>query len=358
MVRSGWNSVKDWIEKKNFGGAVNKNIGLSKTWSSVAAWIQDRMGGVVQKAIGLTKTWGSVASWIQDRMGGAVQKTIGLTKTWHTVADWVSDRIGGSVSIEVTLRKAWNSVRGWAAQFMESGGIITDSGRIAHFASGGMIRNGRPSWWDSITKYASGTARARGTAFVAGESGPEIVGHVNGRTEVLNKSQLAATMHAAVLSAMSEAVNAFASFLSVRLAECANGIISAIYAASDIPIPIPVSLQIDDIDLGRYAGMLSGLSALSNVSYTAPAVASGTVMPYSVTVSEASLDKLAGTIETSNDELGQVVVSAISSAAMAIITALQQAQMRGESPDLSGITQQTIDDINRRTRMFSASPII
>lgn len=165
-------------------------------------------------------------------------------------------------------------------------------------------------------------------------------------------------MHAAVLSAMSDAANAFASFLNAKLAECANGIISAIYAASDIPIPIPVSLQIDDIDLGRYAGMLSGLSALSNVSYTAPAVATGTVMPYSVTVSEASLDKLAGTIETSNDELGQVVVSAISSAAMAIITALQQAQMRGESPDLSGITQQTIDDINRRTRMFSASPII
>lgn len=39
--------------------------------------------------------------------------------------------------------------------------------------------------------------------FLAGEAGPEIVGHVGGRTEVLNKSQLAATMYSAVRNAMS-----------------------------------------------------------------------------------------------------------------------------------------------------------
>ena len=38
--------------------------------------------------------------------------------------------------------------------------------------------------------------------FLAGEAGPEVVGHVGGRTEVLNRSQLAATMYSAVRSAM------------------------------------------------------------------------------------------------------------------------------------------------------------
>ena len=54
-----------------------------------------------------------------------------------------------------------------------------------------------------INDYASGTTNAHGTLFRAGEAGPEIVGHIGGRTEVLNQSQLAATMYNAVRSAMS-----------------------------------------------------------------------------------------------------------------------------------------------------------
>ena len=57
------------------------------------------------------------------------------------------------------------------------------------------------SMWHDIPQYASGTTRA-GSLFVAGEAGPEVVGHIGGRTEVLNRSQLAATMYSAVRSAM------------------------------------------------------------------------------------------------------------------------------------------------------------
>lgn len=67
-------------------------------------------------------------------------------------------------------------------------------------ASGGVFSNGI---WRSIPQYASGTSNAHGSLFLAGEAGPEIVGHVGGRTEVLNKSQLAAAMFSAVRSAMS-----------------------------------------------------------------------------------------------------------------------------------------------------------
>jgi hypothetical protein len=56
--------------------------------------------------------------------------------------------------------------------------------------------------WHSIPQYAGGTSNAHGSMFIAGEAGPEVVGHIGGRTEVLNKSQLAATMYAAVRSAM------------------------------------------------------------------------------------------------------------------------------------------------------------
>ena len=66
-------------------------------------------------------------------------------------------------------------------------------------AKGGALFGGK---WHNIPQYASGTANAHGSLFLAGEAGPEIVGHVGGRTEVLNKSQLASAMFSAVRSAM------------------------------------------------------------------------------------------------------------------------------------------------------------
>ena len=67
-------------------------------------------------------------------------------------------------------------------------------------ALGGIFSNGI---WSNIPQYAGGTTNAHGSLFMAGEAGPEIVGHIGGRTEVLNKSQLAATMYSAVRNAMS-----------------------------------------------------------------------------------------------------------------------------------------------------------
>ena len=67
-------------------------------------------------------------------------------------------------------------------------------------ASGGAFFGGS---WHSIPQYASGTLNA-GSVFVAGEAGPEIVGQINGRTEVLNKSQIASIMNNSFVQAMGQ----------------------------------------------------------------------------------------------------------------------------------------------------------
>ena len=77
-------------------------------------------------------------------------------------------------------------------------GNVSGNLTLTASALGGVLKNGI---WSSIPQYASGTTRA-GSLFIAGEAGPEVVGHIGGRTEVLNRSQLAATMYAAVRSAM------------------------------------------------------------------------------------------------------------------------------------------------------------
>ena len=75
---------------------------------------------------------------------------------------------------------------------------ISDSGR---FANGGIYSNGS---WSGIPQYANGGLPSHGTMFIAGERGAEIVGHINGRTEVLNKSQIASAIYTAVATAMNQ----------------------------------------------------------------------------------------------------------------------------------------------------------
>lgn len=60
--------------------------------------------------------------------------------------------------------------------------------------NGGAFYGGK---WHDIAQYATGGVPSHGSLFMAGEAGAEIVGHVGGRTEVLNQSQIASTIAAA-----------------------------------------------------------------------------------------------------------------------------------------------------------------
>ena len=72
------------------------------------------------------------------------------------------------------------------------------TGHVDRLAKGGAYYG---AMWHSIPKAAYG-GKFHGTLFWAGEAGAEVVGHAGNRTEVLNKSQLASTMYAAVSNAL------------------------------------------------------------------------------------------------------------------------------------------------------------
>ena len=59
--------------------------------------------------------------------------------------------------------------------------------------------------WHNIPQYANGGMPNHGTLFTAGENGAEIVGNINRRTEVLNRSQIASAIYNAVATAMQNA---------------------------------------------------------------------------------------------------------------------------------------------------------
>ena len=221
LVKSGWTTVKNWIGTIP---VLSQGISLIKSgWTSVKNWIGNIP--VLSQAISLIKSgWSTISGWIGSH---TVSVGVSLFKSgWNSLSSWV----GNSVSVGVSLFKSgWNSIKSFFG--LSSGGYDTGHG-WKFFKQGGFIDNGQAQFWNAIPKYADGTANAHGSMFVAGEAGPEMVGHVNGRSEVLNKSQLGQIMHRSIVDGMAQFAGYWQS-VNNQLVTCTNGIISAMLVSAD-----------------------------------------------------------------------------------------------------------------------------
>lgn len=162
------------------------------------------------------KDWFSkVKSWWNDskeKLKVSIEKTTTAqtVKTWwNVVRKWWNNtkenlKIGVSI-LTSTLSSMWNTItsyfRGKTVNINIKG---HSSSGGSSFAQGGVYKNHK---WHTISQFASGGLPTHGSMFVAGEHGAEVVGHVNGQTEVLNQSQLASVMYSAVANAMSAYVS-------------------------------------------------------------------------------------------------------------------------------------------------------
>lgn len=258
-TKSWASGIASWIKGKgNWGGSVKKEIGVSKSkdWNigGIAKWIiRNYMGGKVAKPIDLKKNgWSTIGAWVKKFKGNPVKSAVELAKKdWKTVGGWVGskDNIGGAVEAHVKLAKSgWShSVAKWVKDNSKSeevvvsvklkkkgangaagGGIFTKRD-FTFLASGGVITD---SIWKATPKYAGGTNNAHGSMFIAGEAGAELVGHINGRTEVMNRFQLASVMEHSIVVGMSRFTQ-FWSELSKNVVLCANGVINAVLVSAD-----------------------------------------------------------------------------------------------------------------------------
>ena len=159
--------------------SVPVDVTLNKTWANNALSSLGLKNLATGVNISMWKDWGKSAL-----------AALGLTNLSTTVTVGVKAKKGSGVEL-VQGKGGSGGGKAWVLQTK---------------ALGGILANGI---WSKIPQYAGGTLRA-GTVFAAGENGPEVVGHVNGRTEVLNKSQLAAALYSAVNAAMAPAASNFA----------------------------------------------------------------------------------------------------------------------------------------------------
>lgn len=130
-----------------------------------------------------------------------------MTPWWYygkSVLEWL-----GLNNLSTTVTVYTRTVSSGFGGATGGGGSVRGGGAgRGRKAKGGIFANGL---WSSIPQYAGGTAGVNhGSLFWAGENGAEIVGNAGGRTEVLNKSQIASAMFSAVQAAMAPAAANFA----------------------------------------------------------------------------------------------------------------------------------------------------
>ena len=220
LIKSGWTTVANWIGSIP---VLNQAIKLLKSgWTTVANWIGSIP--VLSQGIKLIKSgWSSLSRWI----GTASSVGISLWKNgWSSISSFV----GTSVSVGISLFKSgWTSIKKFFG--LENGGILGANGGVKIFGSGGIISGQR--FWNAIPKYANGTTRPHSSLFVAGENGEEMVGHVNGTTEVLNRFQLGQIMYSSIVTGMNQFGGYFGR-LNSHLSTCTNAVIRTILTESDV----------------------------------------------------------------------------------------------------------------------------
>ncbi len=291
-----------WSAANMIKGTVVKTV--QSAVQKASTWIADAWSAANMARATITKTVEAVvkkaSTWIADAWTAAKMAKGTVIKTVESIvkkgSTWVADAwaaakttagtVKKTLQISVTwignkLAEAWKVITGKA-----SGGVYSVGAgwsKLPQFASGGRIGSMSMRYWNSLPKYAAGTSSAHGTVFVAGENGAEIVGNVNGKTEILNKSQIASAIYSAVRSALGETVNGIASFISHKLSECANAVITSVMMMETSFNRLVTGSEITH-GIATISDILTQINTLSTQTLV-PAIVNGNVIPSAINVS-------------------------------------------------------------------------
>lgn len=169
---------------------------IVKAWATLGKQNKDKF---LEKFKELPK---DVQTEIVDKMQ---EKGYGISKELATGISQINPEIHvkskvdkAKIEVDADTSKAKRKTNSWLSSLFSGIGKFLG---LTTKANGGVYSNGT---WKNIPQYANGGSPSHGTMFVAGEAGAEIVGHINGKTEVLNQSQIASAIYSAVYSAMSQ----------------------------------------------------------------------------------------------------------------------------------------------------------
>lgn len=124
-----------------------------------------------------------------------------ITETVQVAAEWSNkiERLG----LEIDTTGIYNAIDGVERKLNSA---IDGIGKKVNsiYDAAGNLKPGAAKNGVTAQRYASGGFPSAGSMFIAGESGPEFVGNINGQTGVWNSDQMAQALYNAVASAMAQ----------------------------------------------------------------------------------------------------------------------------------------------------------
>lgn len=233
-------------------GGINGFTSLLDYWSKSNSFTAGNIGGFTA----LMRYWSESNGFSAGNIGGFTA----LMRYWSKSSSFSAGNIGGFTALMTDFKdkisaaaKILTGFVAAVASTKKAEGGVYQSGTWSDLPQKALGGIKQTSFWKNIPQFASGGS-PHGTMFLAGEAGPEIVGHVGGRTEVLNKSQIASAIYSAVCSAMRESINALGYAVLSHMTDCTNMVIANM-AEIAADMRRTMDMSIPNI---QYAGVPSG----------------------------------------------------------------------------------------------------
>lgn len=348
-------------------GAAGVAGTIGTTLSGAVATAGTALGGLGTTLAGLATAGGPVGIAI----AGVGALGVGLV-TAYNKCDWFRDGVNNAFNaikntVSNVCQGVGNAVKNiWnGAKSAVSGAVEVGKNIVSGIGNG--IKNVASGIWNGVKKVGSGIVSGFKKFF--GIHSPS----------TLMADEIGAYLPAGIDEGMKDAMPALLSSAKDQMGDLVDTVkagtaeADGTLADSDTPLLSEVSGKVDIVEgmdnvltqfsdkvADSFTNLLDRLTEITqNAGFSIPALATGTVTPYSVEGGKnSSSGGVLEKIQASNDETTRTIVQAIGSATNSICAAVEQYSGAEVNVDADGLAQHTVDYINRKTRMFGTSPLL
>lgn len=209
-AQEGWNKAVEWLKDKYLTFKANLPTAdeMKEKIATFITNIKEKLAATISIAF---PSWEKISKKIKSTINN-LKKAFKISfelkvPSWSSIKSKFDAIVNGIKSLfkldlkfntNASSQSVGTSVTGSAVTKAVTNAVKKITKKTKKKADGGIYSNG--TW----KKFKVGGFPSHGTQFIAGEHGAEVVGHINGQTEVLNKSQIAQAMMGAVANGNAE----------------------------------------------------------------------------------------------------------------------------------------------------------
>lgn len=346
-IKNAWSSITGF-----FSGALeNIKTTLSNAWENVKTTASTKWENIKTT---ISTAWGSVKTTANSVWDGI--KTT-LSNKWENIKTNAST---AWKNLKTTISTGWENIKKNASTTWDG---IKDtiknkgwSGIGSNICEG--IKSGITSGWQSLKTKVGEVAKSlldKAKSALGIHSPSRLFRDIVGLNIGYGIGEGIVDSEKSVIGKVSDLAGAIA-------AECNAGTYTF---GADVATPDVNNAMsnFSNVITTGFTTLLDRLQSIANgVTFAVPAMATGTVVPYSVAPNGGAGSNVTTAFDASTerlgDELSSVIIQSVTNATAAVVDAIQEYSGTTVNLDANSLTSEVIKQINRRTMMSGRSPIM